>query len=69
MKFLRDALRPMAVVQFRAGLDAKGLPVAIEAISACEGPGEGIANKRGEKLDGSALEGGVSSNRASCGRR
>jgi isoquinoline 1-oxidoreductase beta subunit len=56
-EFLRDTLRPMAVVQFRAGLDADGLPVAIEAISACEGPGEGIANKRGEKLDAAALEG------------
>jgi len=56
-EFLRDSLRPMAVVQFRAGLDANGLPLAIEAISACEGPGEGIANKRGEKLDGSAVEG------------
>ncbi|WP_353229806.1 molybdopterin cofactor-binding domain-containing protein [Novosphingobium sp.] len=56
-EFLRDTLRPMALVQFRAGLDAAGMPVAIEAISACEGPGEGIANKRGEKLDASALEG------------
>ena len=56
-EFLRDAIRPMAVVQFRAGLDADGVPVAIEAISACEGPGEGIANKRGEKLDAAALEG------------
>lgn len=56
-EFLRDTLRPMALVQFRAGLDANGLPVAIEAISACEGPSEGIANKRGEKLDGAALEG------------
>ena len=56
-EFLRDTLRPMAVVQFRAGLDATGMPVAIEAISACEGPSEGIANKRGEKLDAAALEG------------
>jgi isoquinoline 1-oxidoreductase beta subunit len=56
-EFLRDTLRPMALVQFRAGLDAAGLPVAIEAISACEGPSEGIANKRGEKLDAAALEG------------
>jgi isoquinoline 1-oxidoreductase beta subunit len=56
-EFLRDPLRPMAVVQFRAGLDANGLPVAIEAISACEGPGEGIANKRGAKQDASAIEG------------
>ena len=56
-EFLRDTLRPMAVVQFRAGLDAAGYPVAIEAISACEGPSEGIANKRGEKLDAAAVEG------------
>jgi isoquinoline 1-oxidoreductase beta subunit len=56
-EFLRDTLRPMAVVQFRAGLDGNGLPVAIEAFSACEGPSEGQANKRGEKLDAAALEG------------
>lgn len=56
-EFLRDALRPMAVVQFRAGLDSAGLPIAIEAFSACEGPSEGNANKRGEKLDAAALEG------------
>ena len=56
-EFLRDTLRPMAVVQFRAGLDAAGLPVAIEAFSACEGPGEGQANRRGDKLDAAALEG------------
>ena len=56
-EFLRDPLRPMAVVHFRAGLDAAGMPVAIEAISACEGPGEGIANKRGAKMDDSSIEG------------
>jgi isoquinoline 1-oxidoreductase beta subunit len=56
-EFVRDTLRPMAVVQLRAGLDARGLPLAIEAFSACEGPSEGQANKRGEKLDAAALEG------------
>jgi isoquinoline 1-oxidoreductase subunit beta len=56
-EFLRDTVRPMAVVQMRAALDAAGMPVAIEAISACEGPGEGIANKRGDRMDASALEG------------
>ncbi|WP_049620628.1 xanthine dehydrogenase family protein molybdopterin-binding subunit [Frateuria defendens] len=56
-EFLRDVLRPMAVVRFRGGLDAQGMPVALEAVSATEGPTEGISNKRGEKLDDSALEG------------
>ncbi|NIF18451.1 molybdopterin cofactor-binding domain-containing protein [Pantoea sp. Cy-639] len=56
-EFLRDAMRPMAVVKFRAGLDAAGLPVAIEAVSATEGPTESIAGKQGEQLDPTALEG------------
>ncbi|WP_273828710.1 xanthine dehydrogenase family protein molybdopterin-binding subunit [Pseudomonas sp. SBT1-2] len=56
-EFVRDALRPVAVVKFRAALDAEGLPVAIEAVSATEGPTEAIAGKQGEKLDPSALEG------------
>jgi len=56
-EFLRDAMRPMAVVKFRAALDEKGLPVAIEAISATEGPTEAIAGKQGDKVDPTALEG------------
>ncbi|MDV9032696.1 molybdopterin cofactor-binding domain-containing protein [Pseudomonas sp. RAC1] len=56
-EFLRDVLRPVAVVKFRAGLDDKGLPVAIEAISATEGPTEALAGKQGEKIDPTALEG------------
>lgn len=56
-EFLRDTHRPMAAVRFRAGLDAQGYPVALEAISVCEGPTEGIAGKHGAKLDPSAVEG------------
>ncbi len=56
-EFLRDCARPMAAVRFQGGLDANGMPVAIEAISATEGPTEGIANKRGPKPDPSAVEG------------
>lgn len=56
-EFLRDVLRPMAVVKFRAGLDDKGFPVALEAVSATEGPTEGLAGKQGAKLDPSAVEG------------
>ncbi|WP_115720139.1 xanthine dehydrogenase family protein molybdopterin-binding subunit [Gallaecimonas mangrovi] len=57
-EFLRDPLRPMAAVRFRGGLDEKGMPIALEAISACEGPAEGIRNHHDPKaLDASALEG------------
>ena len=56
-EFLRDVLRPMAVVRFRAGLDAQGRPVALEVVSATEGPTEGGGTKRGKTLDPSALEG------------
>jgi len=56
-EFLRDVCRPMAAVRFRAGLDADGMPVALEAISATEGPTEGIANKKADKHDPAAVEG------------
>ena len=56
-EFLRDPLRPMAAVRWRGALDADGLPVAIEAISATEGPSEGIADQRGSRIDRAALEG------------
>ncbi|AZL73419.1 xanthine dehydrogenase family protein molybdopterin-binding subunit [Pseudomonas oryziphila] len=56
-EFLRDVLRPVAAVKFRAGLDTEGLPVAIEAVSATEGPTEALAGQQGEKLDPTALEG------------
>ncbi|MGC7841271.1 molybdopterin cofactor-binding domain-containing protein [Pseudomonas wayambapalatensis] len=56
-EFVRDVLRPVAVVKFRAGLDEKGLPVAIEAVSATESPTEAIAGKQGEKIDPTAVEG------------
>lgn len=56
-EFLRDVARPMAAVRFRGGLDANGMPVAIEAITATEGPTEGIANKRADKHDPAAVEG------------
>lgn len=56
-EFLRDVLRPLAVVKFRAALDADGLPVAIEAVSATEGPTEALAGKQGDKIDPTALEG------------
>ncbi|MCI4588941.1 xanthine dehydrogenase family protein molybdopterin-binding subunit [Sphingobium sp. BYY-5] len=56
-EFLRDALRPMAVVRFRAGLDGDGNPTVIEAVSVTEGPTEAIANAHDPKIDPTALEG------------
>lgn len=56
-EFLRDVLRPVAAVNFRAALDSDGWPLAIEAVSATEGPTEALAGKQGEKLDPTALEG------------
>jgi isoquinoline 1-oxidoreductase beta subunit len=56
-EFLRDVLRPGAAVNFRGALDSDGWPVAIEAVSATEGPTEGLAGKQGDKIDPTALEG------------
>jgi isoquinoline 1-oxidoreductase beta subunit len=55
-EFLRDPLRPMAAVRFRGGLDANGMPVAIEAVSICEGPTEGIYGHK-DTVDPTAVEG------------
>lgn len=55
-EFLRDTLRPMAAVRFRGGLDASGRPIALEAISACEGPTESLRG-RGKSVDPTAVEG------------
>jgi len=56
-EFLRDPLRPMAAVRFRGALDDDGLPVALEAVSVCEGPTEGIRGRNPERIDESAVEG------------
>lgn len=62
-EFLRDTHRPMAAARFRGALDDNGMPVALEAVSVTEGPGEGIGgnstnkNAHGKKIDESAVEG------------
>jgi len=56
-EFLRDTMRPMAAVHFRGGLDADGMPVALEAVSVCEGPSESINGHKDDKLDPAAVEG------------
>lgn len=56
-EFLRDALRPMAAVRFRAGLDADGRPVALDAVSSGEGPGGRWFGVEPGKVDSTAVEG------------
>ncbi len=56
-EFLRDPLRPMAAARFRGSLDASGMPVALEVISACEGPTEAVYGHNPDKIDPMAVEG------------
>ncbi|MCQ4163008.1 molybdopterin-dependent oxidoreductase, partial [Roseomonas sp. GC11] len=56
-EFLRDALRPMGLARFRAGLGADGLPVALEVEAVGEGPvGRYFGGKPGA-ADPSVVEG------------
>ena len=56
-EFLRDALRPMGLARFRAGLDAEGLPVALEAEAVGEGPTGRWFGRKPDAADSSAVEG------------
>ncbi|UVC16029.1 xanthine dehydrogenase family protein molybdopterin-binding subunit [Mesorhizobium onobrychidis] len=56
-EFLRDTLRPMGAVRFRAGLDAAGLPVALDAVAVGEGPTGRWFGRQLDKVDSSAVEG------------
>ncbi|WP_159992654.1 molybdopterin cofactor-binding domain-containing protein [Roseomonas sp. 18066] len=56
-EFLRDTLRPMGVVRFRAGLDARGKPVALEAEVKGEGPRFRVNKMPLDKVDPTAVEG------------
>lgn len=56
-EFLRDALRPMAVARFRAGLDEKGMPIALSAVAVGEGATGRWFGRQPDKVDSSAVEG------------
>lgn len=56
-EFLRDALRPMGLARFRAGLGEDGLPVALEAEAVGEGPAGRWFGHRPDTADSSAVEG------------
>ncbi|WP_142847181.1 xanthine dehydrogenase family protein molybdopterin-binding subunit [Telmatospirillum sp. J64-1] len=56
-EFLRDALRPLSLARFRAGLDAEGLPVALEAEAVGEGPIGRWFGRKPDAADPSVVEG------------
>ncbi|MDO5622987.1 MAG: xanthine dehydrogenase family protein molybdopterin-binding subunit [Paracoccus sp. (in: a-proteobacteria)] len=56
-EFLRDALRPISVTRFRAGLDASGQPLALEGVAVTEGATERWYGKVEGQANPSALEG------------
>ncbi|WP_275188253.1 xanthine dehydrogenase family protein molybdopterin-binding subunit [Bradyrhizobium sp. CSA112] len=56
-EFLRDALRPMGFARFRGGLDANGIPVALEAEAVGEGPVDRWFGRKPGVADRSAVEG------------
>lgn len=58
-EFLRDALRPMALARFKAGLDDKGMPVALEIEAVGEGPIGRAFGRKPDAADPSAVEGMV----------
>jgi isoquinoline 1-oxidoreductase beta subunit len=56
-EFLRDTLRPMAAVRFRAGIGTNGLPAALNAVSIGEGPTGRWFSRQPDKVDSSSVEG------------
>lgn len=56
-EFLRDAVRPMAVARFRAGIGADGMPFALEAVAINEGAVGRWFGRQPNKVDSSAVEG------------
>lgn len=56
-EFLRDTLRPMAAVRFRAGLDVNGNPTAFAAVAIGEGATGRWYGRQPNKVDSSAVEG------------
>lgn len=56
-EFLRDALRPIGTVRFKAGIGPDGLPVAFDAVAVGEGPTGRWYGRQPGKVDSSSVEG------------
>lgn len=68
-EFLRDALRPMTMARFKAGLGENGLPVALTAVTAGEGPAGRWLGRQPDKVDSTAIEGIADKHYAIADRR
>ncbi|SHM66032.1 xanthine dehydrogenase family protein molybdopterin-binding subunit [Roseibium suaedae] len=56
-EFLRDPVRPIGTVRFRAGIGEDGLPVAFDAVAVGEGPTGRWYGRQPGKVDSSSVEG------------
>lgn len=56
-EFLRDFLRPMGLVRFKATIDANGMPQALEADVVGDGPWTSVFGRTDNKPDPNAVEG------------
>ncbi|WP_159992644.1 molybdopterin cofactor-binding domain-containing protein [Roseomonas sp. 18066] len=56
-EFLRDALRPAVLVRFKAGLDAQGMPLALESESVSDGLYARMYGAAYDKFDPTVVEG------------
>ena len=68
-EFLRDALRPIGLARFKAGLDQNGMPVALEIEAVGEGPIGRLFGRKPDVADPSAVEGMVAKPYAIANRR
>lgn len=68
-EFLRDALRPMSMARFKAGLDENGMPIALAAVAAGEGPAGRWFGRQPDKVDSTAIEGITDKHYAIADRR
>ncbi len=56
-EFLRDALRPIGTVRFRAAIGPDGHPLAFDAVAVGEGPTGRWYGRQPDKVDSSSVEG------------
>jgi len=56
-EFLRDSFRPAALIRFKAGLDAKGMPVALQAEAVSDGLYARMYDGPYDKADPTVVEG------------
>ncbi|MDR3496187.1 MAG: xanthine dehydrogenase family protein molybdopterin-binding subunit [Ancalomicrobiaceae bacterium] len=68
-EFLKDAMRPMGLVRFRAAVDASGNPVALEIEAVGEGPSGRLFSRKPDAVDASVVDGFLDKPYAIANRR